>query len=297
MEHPGTVYRWQFRKIHKNGTLLWVEEIAQGVYDSEEKISILVVCQDITHRKRAQEEIEQLNADLKSRATELEEANRELDTFNSAVAHDLRKPLTAVNGYCQILLESCADSLDERCTDFIREAYQGTCRMNRLIDTLLSFARLTRVEPYREWIDISALADTLGKELQLEEPDRRVEFRIARGLIAHGDAALLRVVLENLLGNAWKYTGVKEKAIIEFGQEELDGHQVFFVRDNGSGFDMIHVEKLFLPFQRLPGTEEFSGHGIGLATVERIIRRHGGRIWARGEPGKGATFYFTLSAE
>jgi light-regulated signal transduction histidine kinase (bacteriophytochrome) len=167
--------------------------------------------------------------------------------------------------------------------------------MNQLIDTLLNFARLAGVEPRRDRIDLSGLAQRVAMELQLTEPERRITFRIDEGLSVIGDANLLGVVMENLLGNAWKYTGKREEAVIELGREEIDGNRVYFVRDNGSGFDMAHVDKLFIPFQRLPGTEEFKGHGIGLATVERIIRRHGGRIWAEGEPGKGATFYFILA--
>ena len=169
--------------------------------------------------------------------------------------------------------------------------------MNRLIDALLNFSRLTRVEPRRETVDLSGMAQEVAAELTLTEPARRVTFRIAEGITVNGDANLLRVVLENLLGNAWKYTGMREEAVIEFGVTEIDGKPACFVRDNGPGFDMADAEKLFIPFQRLPGAEEFRGHGIGLATVERIIRRHGGRVWAEGEPGKGATFYFTFSLQ
>lgn len=297
LQNPGRVYRWQFRKIRKDGNMLWVEEIAQGVYDPKGAPNILIVCQDITERKRAQEEIERLNANLMARAAELEDANRELETFNYAVAHDLRKPLTTVNGYCQILQELCSEMLDGQCSNYLKEAYDATWRMNQLIDTLLNFAHLTAVKLHREQVDLSTMAQVVAAELRLIEPERRVTFRLAEGISVIGDASLLRVVLENLLGNAWKYTGTQEEAIIEFGLKQRDGKQVYFVRDNGLGFDMADKDKLFLPFQRLHGTEEFAGHGIGLATVERIIRRHGGRIWAESEPGKGAAFFFTLSAD
>ena len=295
LRNPGRMYRWQFRKVRKGDRgILWVEETAEGVYNPEGRPNILVVCQDITERRRAKEEIERLNSELAARAAELEEANRELEAFNYAVAHDLRKPLTIVNGYCQVLQEQCVDKLDEHCIQYLREAYDATWRMNQLIDTLLGFANLAGVQLQWEPIDLSAMAEAVAEELRLAEPGRRITFRIAEGVSARGDSSLLRVVLENLLGNAWKYTGKEQEALIEFGLKEIGAHRACFVRDNGSGFDMADMDKLFLPFQRLPGTEQFKGHGIGLASVERIIRRHGGKIWAEAEPGKGATFYFTL---
>ena len=167
--------------------------------------------------------------------------------------------------------------------------------MNRLIDTLLKFSSITQVELRREEVDLCKLAREVAAEFQLAEPGRRATFRIAEEMAAEGDASLLRVALENLFGNAWKYTARREEAFIEFGIAEVDGKPAYFVRDNGTGFAMAHADKLFLPFQRLPGVEEFKGYGVGLATVERIVRRHGGRVWAEGEPGRGACFWFTLS--
>jgi light-regulated signal transduction histidine kinase (bacteriophytochrome) len=225
----------------------------------------------------------------------MEGAKRELEAFNYTVAHDLRKPLTVVNGYCQAIRELCGDQLDEQCKGHLREAYDGTLRMNRLIDALLNFSRMAHVEPRRETVDLSAMAHEVAAELRLAEPGRRATFRVGEGITVNGDANLLRVVLGNLLGNAWKYTGMQEEALIELGVTEIDGQPACFVRDNGPGFDMAEAEKLFTPFHRLPGAEECRGFGIGLATVERIIRSHGGRVWAEGEPGKGATFYFTLA--
>jgi PAS domain S-box-containing protein len=266
-----------------------------------EREHFVAVFDDITERKRAQEEIERLNTDLAVRAAELEEANRELATANGeleafgySVAHDLRKPLTVVSGYCQALQELCSDKLDEKCKEFLAESYEGTLRMNRLIDTLLNFSHMARIEPRREKVDLSGMVQEVAVELKLAEPARLATFRIMKGISVVGDASLLRVVLENLLGNAWKYTANREEALIDFGATEIDGKPAYFVRDNGMGFDISFADKLFIPFQRLPATAEFRGHGIGLATVERIIRRHGGRIWAEGEPDKGATFYFTL---
>jgi light-regulated signal transduction histidine kinase (bacteriophytochrome) len=242
-----------------------------------------------------EEEIEKLNTILAARAFELESANRELEAFNYSVSHDLRRPLTNINGYCQMVLEQCSDKLREECRGYFREIYEGTLQMNRLIDTLLNFSHVTHVKLSREKVNLSGIARTVAAELQMAEPERPAMFRIAGGITVDGDPQLLRVVLENLLGNAWKYTGSRKETIIEFGRVEVGGKPACFVRDNGVGFDMAHAEKLFNPFQRLPGTDEFKGHGIGLATVERIIQRHGGRVWAEGRQEEGATFFFTVA--
>lgn len=255
---------------------------------------ILVLMKDITARKRMEEEIEILNTDLASRAADLEAANKELEAFSYSVSHDLRKPLTNINGYCQLVLELYGGSLDERCRGFLQEIYDGTLHMNHLIDTLLRFSLLTRAELHRETVDLSGIAREVAAELSMEEPGRRVKFDIAEGITVNGDTRLLRVVMENLLGNAWKYSGKQEEALIEFGVTEVAGKPVCFVRDNGIGFDMGEADRLFDAFGRLSGATDFAGHGIGLATVQRIIHRHGGHIWAEGEVGKGATFYFSL---
>jgi signal transduction histidine kinase len=262
---------------------------------SPEREYFVAVFDDITVRKRANEEIQRLNRELAARAAELEAVNKDLEAFNYSVAHDLRRPLNLVNGYCELIRELYGDKLDDQCRGYLKEAQDGAWQMNRLIDSLLDFSRLARVEPCRETVDLSAIANVVAAELQLAEPERRVTFTIADVPSANGDARLLRVVLDNLIGNAWKYTAMREGALIEFGAEEVDGSTAWFVRDNGSGFDMADAGKLFTPFQRLKGAEKFSGFGIGLATVERIIDRHGGRVWAEGELNRGATFYFTLT--
>jgi len=169
--------------------------------------------------------------------------------------------------------------------------------MNRLIDALLNFSRMGQVEPHREMVDLSAMAHEVAVELKITEPWRRVTFHIADGVGAEGDASLLRVVMDNLFGNAFKYTGMREEAVIEFGIKEIDRRLVYFVSDNGAGFDITDADKLFIPLQRLPGAEKYRGFGIGLATVQRIIERHGGKVWAVGENGKGSTFYFTLNGD
>ena len=260
-----------------------------------EVVRSMAVMIDVTARKQAEEEIEILHTDLSARAAELEAANRELEAFSYTVSHDLRKPLTVINGYCQVIQELCSENLGDQCRGYLQEIHDGTWRMNHLIDALLNFSCLTRSELHRESVDLSAVAREVASELTVTDPERRITFRIADGVTADGDANLLRVVLENLLGNAWKYTGARTEAVIEFGATDVNGRPTCFVRDNGPGFAMEDAEKLFNPFQRLPGTEEFRGHGIGLATVARIINRHGGRVWAEGEPDAGATFYFTLN--
>ncbi len=290
-----SIFELEHRVQKADGSLGWTFSRAVPLMDANgEIVEWFGAASDITERKRADEEIERLNTDLTARAVELEEVNRELEAFNYTVAHDLRKPLTTTNGYCQAIRELCGDKLDAQCAGYLREAYEGTLRMNRLIEALLNFSRVTRIELRRETVDLSRMAREVADELRAADPGRRVTFRIVDGIAVDGDANLLRVALDNLLGNAWKYTGAHEEAIIEFGTAEVDGRPACFVRDNGPGFDMADAEKLFLPFQRLPSAEEFKGFGIGLATVERIVRRHGGRIWAEGEPGKGATFWFSL---
>lgn len=223
----------------------------------------------------------------------LASANIELEAFNYSVSHDLRTPLAAISGYCQVVKEICSDILDEQGMEYIHKIYGGAQRMNQLIDTLLNFSRVERVEMRHEQVDLSCMAHAVAKELKESVPERCLTFNITDKIVVDGDADLLRVVMYNLLCNAWKYNNNIEGAFIEFGVTVFEEKPVCFVRDNGQGFEMSSADKLFIPFQRLPGTKA-EGHGIGLATVERIVRRHGGRVWAKSEAGKGATFLFTL---
>ena len=253
-------------------------------------------CLDISERKYAEEKIQNLNMTLAEKAEELIAVNKELEAFNYTVAHDLRQPLNIISSCCQIIEKLSGDKLDEDCKGPVQMAYSSALRMDRLIDALLNFSRMGHIAPNRETIDLSAIAHELIGTLKQTEPERQVDFLIANEIMANCDSNLLRSVLANLLGNAWKYTRTREKTVIEFGVRDIDGGPIYFVRDNGTGFAMTEADKLFTPFQRLPGAEKQRGFGIGLATVERIIRRHGGKVWAEGELDKGACFYFTLSA-
>lgn len=253
---------------------------------------------DIDDQKQAEAEIWRLNAHLEQRVVErtvqLEAANKELEAFSYSVSHDLRAPLRSIDGFSQALLEDCAEKLDTTGKGHLQRIRAASQRMGELIDDLLKLSRMTRVEMRRETVVLSALAQTIVAELRRTQPKRQVKFIIAEGLAANGDARLLQVVLENLLGNAWKFTSKRRDAAIEFGVFQHGDKQAFFVRDNGAGFDMAYGDKLFGAFQRLHAMTEFEGTGIGLATVARIIRRHGGQVRAVGAVGQGATFYFAL---
>jgi len=239
---------------------------------------------------------ERASEDLEETNRELEATNKELETFSYSVSHDLRAPLRSIEGFSQILLEDYTGSLDEEGKDYLGRVRAASQRMANLIDDLLDLSRVTRSSFRRQSVDLSALAEEIALEIRKSQPEREVNFVIEEGLKARGDVRLLKVALENLLGNAFKFTSKKEgeKATIEFGAVPYEGGTAYFVRDDGVGFEMAYAGRLFGAFQRLHDPEEFEGTGIGLATVARIIHRHGGRVWAEGEVGKGATFYFTL---
>ena len=264
--------------------------------------AICGISTDITEVKRVQEQARRLNADLEARVAkrtaELEASTRELDAFAYSVSHDLRAPLRAVAGFSELLTEDYRGKLDPTGEDYLRRVVGAAKRMSRLIDDLLMLSRATRAELAWRPVDLTALAYRTVADLQAADPARAraVEVRIAEGLRTAGDTALLELVLKNLISNAWKYTAKAEQPRIEIGAEPGNNGDgaVYFVRDNGVGFDMRYAEKLFTPFQRLHSGEEFAGSGIGLAIVGRVIARHGGRIWAHGSPGAGAVFRFEL---
>jgi PAS domain S-box-containing protein len=248
--------------------------------------------------RQAEEEISRLNADLERRVAErtvqLEVANKELEAFSYSVSHDLRAPLRAVDGFSTMLLDRYGAQFDGQGRHYLQRVREGAQRMDQLINDLLRLSGIARSQMHWRTVDISALARAITTELQNTQPERSVEFVVTDGVMVEGDAGLLRTALENLLGNAWKYTSKHATARIEFGVSHQDGRTVCFVRDDGAGFDMAYVGKLFGAFQRLHAADEFEGTGIGLATVQRIIHRHGGRLWAEGGVEQGATFYFTL---
>ncbi len=254
---------------------------------------------EIAVRRNAEEEVRKFNEELERRVWErtrqLEAANKELESFSYSVSHDLKAPLRSIEGFSAILMEDYYGSLDGQARDYLKRIRKAGVRMGELIDHLLRLSRVNRSELRYARVDMSALAAGIADELQKTSPDRRVEFLIEPGLTAAADLQLMKAALENLIGNAWKFTGKKDLARIEFGITNRDGVPTFFIRDNGAGFDKAYADRLFAPFQRLHLEADFSGNGVGLATVQRIIFRHGGRIWAEGTPDKGAVFYFTLT--
>jgi PAS domain S-box-containing protein len=298
-EKTGEPFKVQYRIFTRSGKVAWIRDEAILVRDEEGRpLFWQGVMYDITDQKLAEEEVRGLNEELeqrvRQRTAQLEAFYSELEAFSYSISHDLRAPLRAIDGFSQILLEDYEDRLDVEGKSYLRRVSAASRRMGQLIDNLLDLSRMTRSQMRRERVNLSALAQAIVEEFRNTQPEHKVVVLVEEGLVANGDESLLRAVLENLLGNAWKFTKNQPHPRIEFGLSENEDTPTYYVRDNGVGFDMAYADKLFGAFQRLHSPSEYEGTGIGLATVQRIIHRHGGRVWAKGEVGKGATFYFTL---
>jgi PAS domain S-box-containing protein len=272
-------------------------EISLSPLQTEESMLVSASIRDVTERKETESKIQQLNVDLQERAIQLETTVKELEAFSYSVSHDLRAPLRSIDGFSQALLEDYADQLPEEAQSYLMRVRAAAQRMSQLIDDLLGLSRVTRAPMQSKFLNLSALAQNIVNTLKQTQPEREINFFIAPNLAVKGDPDLLRIVLENLINNAWKFTSKRTDAYIEVGTKETEGKRVFFVRDNGAGFDMTFANKLFGAFQRLHAASDYPGTGVGLATVQRIIRRHGGEIWAESSVDKGTTFYFTVPNE
>ena len=298
----GVTSQVEYRARHSDGSWRWVLSrnlvFARNADGSVRQL--IGATTDITAVKRAEEELQRLNVELERRVSErtadLAAANCELEAFAYSVSHDLRAPLRAIGGFSGALLENCSEQLDANGRRYISFVTAGVKRMADMIEGLLALSRTARDELEPSTVDLSVVAREVLDDWQLVDRDRQVDIVIAPHVEAIGDPRLLRIVLDNLLGNAWKFTSRRERARIELGMQLRQTEQVYFVRDNGAGFDMANAAGLFAPFQRLHKMEEFTGTGVGLATVQRIIHRHRGRIWAQSAPNQGATFYFTLAS-
>jgi PAS domain S-box-containing protein len=281
----------------RNGIRREVQIHLIPIRSSEAVEGVHIVMTDITKQLQTQAEVQRLNTELERRVNErtaqLEATNRELEAFCYSVSHDLRAPLRSVRGFTEVLLEQYASQLDSRGQDFLRRVSDASSQMDKLVDDLLRLSRVSRSEIQSQEINLSQLAEEVVLELKRAEPARAVEVQIQPDLKTQGDARLLRLVLDTLFRNSWKFSGKRADARVEFGFTG-DSNGAFFVRDNGVGFDMAYADRLFGVFQRLHSANEYPGSGVGLAIVQRVINRHGGRVWAEGKVNSGATFYFAL---
>lgn len=282
----------------RDGRQIWVLSTMFPVFAQDEPVEIFCMDIDITALKEATREAQEVNTALEARVAErtaeLADLNRELEAFSYSVSHDLRAPLRSIQGFGSILEERYGQQLDEMARDHLQRMIRAAQRLAQLIDDLLQLTRINRAEMHWVEVDLSALAREIIEEIRHGAPQRQAELRIEDGLVTRGDPQLLRVAMQNLLDNAWKYTAKVPRACIEFNRNRDTGEIVYVVRDNGAGFDMAYADKLFVPFQRLHNPRDFEGTGIGLATVARVVHRHGGRVWANSKPGQGAEFFFTL---
>jgi PAS domain S-box-containing protein len=294
----GTPYDLELQLTSARGVKKWVRTICRPITDNGKVVRVRGSLQDITDRKRAEAEIRQLNAELeqrvRDRTAELEAANKELEAFSYSVSHDLRAPLRAVGGFSRIVVEEYGPHLPEKAREYLADVQSGARRMGQLVDDLLAFSRIGRAAINRQTIDAQKLVEDCLREVTTTPDARRIDARVADLPPCRADLSLLRQVWLNLLSNAVKYSGKRNPAVVEVGATAGPDGPTYFVRDNGVGFDMRYAHKLFGVFQRLHRAEEYEGTGIGLALVQRIVQRHGGRVWAEAAPDAGATFYFSL---
>jgi PAS domain S-box-containing protein len=283
--------------LHKDGREFPIE-VSTTTLATGKGTAVTSAIRDITERKQTEQHISRLNKQLEDRALELESANKELEAFSYSVSHDLRSPLQNIDSFSQILMEDYANRLNAEGRDYVQRLRASCQHMEDIIEALLALSNMTRNELVVEQFDLTALAHAVAADVKQKNADRLVDWVIADGLTVEGDSQLLRVVLENLFGNAWKFTANRTRARIEFGAlPQSNGARTYFVRDDGAGFDMERAGNLFTPFKRLHDQNEFRGTGIGLATVQRVINRHRGKIWAEGVVNQGATFCFTLAEQ
>ena len=279
--------------LRKNGNEFPIE-ISLSPLETEEGLLVSAAIRDVTKRKLIEADIQKLNEDLKQRAAQLETVNKELESFSYSVSHDLRAPLRRIDGVSHAILEDYGEQIPAEARDHLHRVRNAAQRMAELIDDLLNLSRISRSTLQPKFFNLSAAVEDIAQSLQKIHTDRNINFTIAPDLMVEGDPRLLQIALENLLNNACKFTSKCDLAVIEFGQLDKAKERTFYIRDNGAGFNMAYVEKLFGVFQRLHAVTDYPGTGVGLATVQRIIKIHGGHIWAEGEEGKGAIFYFTL---
>jgi light-regulated signal transduction histidine kinase (bacteriophytochrome) len=294
-----TLKHFETMRIGKDGKIIDVSVTISPIKDEDGNITgASKIARDISELKHAIKEIKQLNAELEQRVADrtaqLQAANKELESFSYSVSHDLRAPLRHINGFAGALMEDYSDQLDDVGKSYLKQVREASTEMAQLIDDVLQLARVTRTAMVPEVVDLTEMAHSIINDIQSADPDRRVAIEIKDGLSARGDRRLMHIMLTNLLGNAWKFTTKQGDPQISLGEVLKHGVREYFVRDNGAGFDMAFSDKLFGAFQRLHTADEFDGTGIGLATVLRVVNRHGGRVWAEGEINKGATFFFTL---